>query len=71
MAHLPVGGGGGVGIWYICIIIFYDTQINEVFKQSSVPLIGVGIKDQSRNIKNLKVPSDFPIRYGPKTLKNT
>ena len=31
---------------------------------------GCEINDQSPNIKILKVPSDFPIKYGPKTLKN-
>ena len=30
---------------------------------------GGGINDKSPNIKILKVPGDFPIKYGPKTLK--
>ena len=30
----------------------------------------IGINDQSPNIKILKSYSDFPIKYGPKTLKN-
>ena len=40
----------------------------KVFKGYLVQ--GVGINDQSPNIKISKVPSDFPIKYGPKTLKN-
>ena len=61
-------------LWYLeqqenSCFVFRATR-KSMLKVIRATLQGCLINDQSPNIKIFKVLSDFPIKYGPKTLKN-